>query len=99
MFFYFNSQNTQGVLTIFTDDISAGGLLILAFIIRPVVSFSVATSFIRNLMNQAYMTLSDLILTHLFMPYLPLKEFKSIFACIYFHKIVKLRKKYLAKKM
>ena len=66
------------VLNIFTDDISAGGLLILAFIIRPVVSSSVPTSFIRNLMKQAYMTLSDLILTHLFMPCLPLKEFKSI---------------------
>ena len=66
------------VLNIFTDDISAGGLLILAFIIRPVVSSSVPTSFIRNLMKQAYMTLSDLILTHLCMPYLPLKEIKSI---------------------
>ena len=62
------------VIHIFTDNISAGGLLVLAFIIRPVVSSSVPTSFIRNWMKQAYMTLSDLILTHLFMPCLPLKN-------------------------
>ena len=57
------------VLNAFTDDISAGGLLVLAFIIRPVVSSSVTTSFIRNLMKQAYMTLSDLILAQLSMPF------------------------------
>ena len=62
------------VINIFTDNISAGGLLVLAFIIRPVVSSSVPTSFIRNWMKQAYMTLSDLILTYLFMSCLPLKD-------------------------